>query len=172
MAGGPIFPNSMFPVSEDVFPNIHVGAGANSKHDDGLGVTASLGSDAVWRLRFTMPPTLPTGTAKLRLLCLADATSGIAKINPKWASVSVGEDPSSAVLSAEGTTADSTAGAAGAGDTIEWGAGDDDQYLEAKWDLNADTVVAGEIVVMDLTFETSGWTLAQTLTVIPAIIFE
>jgi hypothetical protein len=40
MAGGPIFPNSAFPVTNGfVFPNFHVGAGANSKQDEGLGVT-------------------------------------------------------------------------------------------------------------------------------------
>ena len=47
------------------------GGGANSKHDEGLGVEASLGANATWRLRFQMPHTLPTGTGKLRLLALA-----------------------------------------------------------------------------------------------------
>jgi hypothetical protein len=32
--------------------------------------------------------------------------------------------------------------------------------------------VAGEVIVMDLTFETSSWTLAQVSTWIPAVIFE
>lgn len=35
MAGGPLFPHSAIPVTAAmVFPNVHVGAGANSKHDD------------------------------------------------------------------------------------------------------------------------------------------
>jgi hypothetical protein len=58
MAGGPFFPNSAVPVTANrVFPNIHIGAGANSKHEEGLGVEASVGADSIWRLRFWMPPT-------------------------------------------------------------------------------------------------------------------
>lgn len=161
MAAGPLFPHSAIPVTADrVFENVHVGAGANSKHEIGLGVEASLGADAIWRLRFMLPPTLPSGTCKLRLLALANATSGAAKVNPKWASVAVEEDPSSATLLAETTQ------------TITWAAGDNDQYKELKVNLDADTPVAGEIVVMDLTFETLNWTLAQVSTWSAAIIWE
>jgi hypothetical protein len=143
-----------------VFPSVHVGAGANSKHDEGLGVEASLGADAIRRLRFEMPPSLPTGTGKLRLLLLANATSGAAKINPKWASVAVEEDPSGATLNAETVQ------------TVTWAAGDNDQYKELKVNLDADTLVASEVVVLDLTCETSGWTLAQVLTMRPSVIWE
>lgn len=162
MSGGPLFPYSAFPVtSGKVFPNIHVGAGANSKHEEGLGVMASVSGDAIWRLRFQMPPSsLPSGTGKLRLIALAAATSGAAKVNAKWASVATEEDPSSASLNAEGTS------------TLTWSTGDDDQYKELKITLDADTLVADEIVVMDLTFETSSWTLAEVSTWIPTIIWE
>lgn len=161
MAGGPIFPNSAFPVTSGrVFPNIHVGAGANSKHDEGLGVEASVGADSIWRLRFQMPPTLPSGTGRLRLLALANATSGNAKVNPKWASVAVEESPSGATLQAETVQ------------TVTWSTGDNDQYKELKVTLDADTLVAGEIVAMDLTFEASSWTLAQVSTWIASIIWE
>lgn len=174
MAGGPLFPHSAFPVDTvgRLFPNFHVGAGANSKHDGGLGVEASLDADAIWRLRFQMPPTLPTGTAKFVVMALANATAGIAKVNPKWVSVAVGESPSGATPVAETVTADAVSGFAGAGTTLEWGAGDNDQYGQAKWTMNADTVVAGEVIVMDLTFEVTGWTLAQISTWIPFIIWE
>ncbi len=161
MAGGPIIPHSAFPVTAGrVFPNFHVGAGANSKHDEGLGVEASVGADSTWRLRFQVPPSLPTGTGKLRLLALANATSGVAKVNPKWVSVAVEEDPSGATLNAEGTS------------TVTWGAGDNDQYKELKVTLDADTLVASEEVVMDLVFETTSWTLAQVSTWIASIIWE
>lgn len=162
MAGGPIFPHSAFPVDAGkVFERIHVGGGANSKHDVGMGVMASVDADATWRLRFAMPPTsLPSGTGKLRLLALAAATSGDAKINPKWASVAVEESPSGATLNAEGTT------------TLTWGAGDTDQYKETKITLDADTLVAGEIVAMDLVFETTSWTLAVFSNWIASIIWE
>jgi len=161
MAGGPLFPHSAYPVTAArVFPNIHVGAGSGSKHEEGLGVEASVGADSTWRLRFALPPTLPSGTGKLRLLALANATSGVAKVNPKWASVAVEEDPSSATLQAEGTQ------------TVTWAAGDNDQYKELKVTLDADTLVASEIVVMDLVFETSSWTLAQVSTWTVSIIWE
>jgi len=144
-----------------VFPNFHVGAGANSKHDDGLGVEASVGADSTWRLRFLMPPTsLPTGTCKLRLLALANATSGDAKVNPKWVSVAVEESPSGATPVAEGTS------------TLTWAAGDNDQYKELKITLDADTPTAGEVIVLELVFETTSWTLAQVSTWIASVIWE
>lgn len=161
MPGGPIFPHSAFAVtSSRVFPNVHVGAGANSKHDEGLGVEASLGADGTWRCRFQMPPTLPTGTCKLRLLALANATSGAAKVNPKWVSVAVGEDPSSATLVAETVQ------------TLTWAAAENDKYKELKIVLDADVPVASEEIVMDIVFETSGWTLAQVSTWIASVIWE
>ena len=162
MAGGPIVPSSAFPVTAgNVFPNFHTGAGANSKHDEGLGVAASIAADSIWRLRFPLPiGTLPTGTCKLRLWAQANATSGSAKVNAKWASVAAGEDPSSAALNAEGTS------------TLTWAAGNADDYLELKVTLDADTPVAGERIVMDLTFETASWTLAQVSTWTSEVIWE
>lgn len=163
MAGGPIFPRSAVPVTAGkVFPNIHVGAGANSKHDEGLGVAnaTDLVADATWRLRFQMSPTLPTGTGKLRLLGIANAATGVMKVNPKWVSVAVEEDASDAALNAEGTS------------TVTWASGDEDVFKELKVDLNADTLVAGEEVVMDLVFEDTDTTLAAVSTWIPSIIWE
>ena len=161
MAGGPIFPHSAYPVDAGkVFPNFHVGAGANSKEDEGLGVMPSVDADVIWRLRFQTPPTLPTGTGKLLLRALANATTGVSKTNPKWASVAAEESPSGATLNAEGTG------------TITWSAGDNDQYKELKVTLDADTLVASEEVVMDLVFETTSWTLAAVSTWIVSIIWE
>lgn len=160
MAGGPLYPHSCYPVSSNVFPNVHVGAGANSKHDEGLGVAASIAADSIWRLRFEFPTTIPTGTCKLRLLALANATTGDAKVNPKWVSVATEESPSGATLVAEGTS------------TLTWGAGDNDQYKELVITLDADTPVAKEMLVMDLTFETASWTLAQISTWIASVIWE
>jgi hypothetical protein len=161
MAGGPIFPHSAFPVTAGrVFPNIHVGAGATSKHDVGLGVEASVGADCIWRLRFKMPPTLPTGSPTLDLWALANATTGNAKPHVKWASVAADESPSGATLQNEGVG------------TLTWAAGDNDQYKRLKVILDADTIVANEIVVMDITFETASWTLAQVSTWQASIIWE
>lgn len=174
MAFGPLFSHSEFPVTAGTtFPSVYVGGGANSKQDVGLGVAASIAADATWRLRYQMPPSLPTGTLKLVVRCLANATSGVARINPKWVSVAAGVSPSAATLVAETVTPDSVTGAAGSGDTATWGAGDNDQYIEIKWTLNAATApAAGEVLVLDLVFETASWTLAQTLTVQPFLIWE
>lgn len=158
MAGGPIFPRSAYPVTSGrVFPNVHA---ATNAHQEGLGVEASVGADSIWRLWFQMPPTLPSGTCKLVLRAIANATSGDAKVNPKWKSFATEEDVDSPTLNAEGTT------------TVTWAAGDDHQFKEAKINLDADTPVAGEEIVMDLTFETTSWTLAQVSTWVASIIWE
>lgn len=137
-----------------VFRNVHVGAGANSKEEEGLGVTdaTTLVADVTWRLRFDLPPTLPSGTAKLKIRALANATSGVLRLNPKWASVADEEDPSAATLNAEGNT------------DITWGAGDNDQYKGVKITLDADTLVGGEVCVMDLVIVDTGTTIAVVTT--------
>ncbi len=149
MAGGPIFPISAIPMTADrVYPLVYIGDGGVSPNEMTMGVEASLGGDATWGLRFMMPPTLPSGTGKLKLWALADKAGGeVAKVNPKWKSVAAEEDPSTGALNAEGTG------------TITWGAGDDDVYKELLVDLDADTLTANEMVVMDLVFETAAWTL-------------
>ena len=46
------------------------------------------------------------------------------------------------------------------------------EYKELKITLDADTPVAGEVIVLDLVFETASWTLAQVSTWQPTVIFE
>jgi hypothetical protein len=140
-----------------VFPNIHA---ATNAHAEGLGVEASVGADSIWRLWFSMPPVLPSGTCKLKLRAIANATTGAAKVNPKWKSFAPEETVASPTLNAEGTT------------TMTWGAGDADQFKEAEVTLDADTVVADEEILMDLTFETASWTLAAVSTWLAYIIWE
>src|SRR5438105_12408527 len=118
MAGGPIYPSSAYPADSSgrFFPTFHTGAGGNAApHDEGLGVKASLDADATWELRFPMPPTIPTGTLKLRLLALANVTSGVAKVTVKDKNVVAGASPSAAALTAEAQT------------TVTWAAGNNDQ---------------------------------------------
>ena len=163
MAFGPIKPFSSVPVSPGTaFPNIHIGDGPNSKHEHGLGVSGFLLQNAIWRLRFDVPSPVPSGTATLRLLALAKEGNANAKVNVKWASVSAGQDPSSATLVAEGTQ------------TLNWvaGGGDIDKYKELKTILDANTINSQDVIVMDLTFESSGWTLATKSTWIPSLWWE
>jgi hypothetical protein len=160
-ANGLLYPSSVYIASStNIWGDFYVGDGANAHTDDVVMVKASLGADAKVMLRFDMPPTLPTGTAKLRILGLADAVTGNAKVNPAWASVAVGEDPSSFTLTAEGTQ------------TVTWSTNDDDEYQETKVTLDADTIVASEFVIMHVTFETSSWTLAVNSGWIFSIIWE
>jgi hypothetical protein len=138
-----------------VFPNIHA---ATNAEREGFGVMASVDDDCMWRLWFQMPPALPTGTCKLLLRAIANASSGVAKVNPKWKSFAASETISSPSLNAEGTT------------TMTWTAVD--QLVESKIALDADTPVGGEEILMDLTMETSGWTLAVISTWSCSIIWE
>jgi hypothetical protein len=155
-----ISPSSFFPVNSDTFPMIYVGGGANSKHEQGLGVAASIGSNATWRLRFTLPPVFPGGTLKLRLLALSSAQAGTAKVNPQWVAISAGTSPSGASLFSEGTS------------DLTWASGDNDKYKELKITLDATSYAVNQVIVMDLIFVTSGWTLAQISCWMPYLIWE
>lgn len=160
MAGGPIFPHSFFPTTSNAFPNFHV---SGNSHDEGLGVSASLSANTIWRLRFQLPTTIPSGTLTLLLRALsAPGASQDAKVNPKWSIVGTLENPASTILSEEGTQ------------TISWTSAENNVYLDTKVTLDASSypAAANEELVMDLTFETSGWTLATVSTWIVSIIWE
>lgn len=159
---GLVTPYSFYPTSASrTFMNVHVGKGANSKHEQGLGVAASLSANSIWRLRFLLPPVLPSETMKLRLLALANAQTGNAQVNPAWTAASPEDDPSSLTLTAEGTS------------SLTWSTGDDDVYKELKITLDgAPAPSASDVIAMDLQFIASGWTLAAVSTWIPSIIWE
>lgn len=164
MAGGPVFhlAPGFFGANGHVYPLPYEGAGSTNDTTPMLGVTdaTTLTADVGFHLIFPMPVSLPSGTAKLRLWSRANATTGALKVNPKWVSVAATEDPSSATLNAEGTS------------TITWSTGDADDYKETKITLDADTIVAGENVHMDLTFEDTSTTLAVESGHLAAIIWE
>lgn len=157
MAGGPIFPFSVkFDTVDRTFPNY----GSSGNDTEGLGVEASVGADSIIKLRWMMPPTLPTGTGKVVLDLHVNATANDAKVNPKWVSVAVsGEDVDAATVVAEGVQTITAPGTA-------------NQVVQTKVTLDADTLVAGETVAMDLVFETASWTLAAVSTWVVYIIWE
>lgn len=162
MAGGAIFPHSQFPgdTTGRLFPYMYSGAGANAAPvEEGMGVKASLDADATWQLRFMMPPSIPSGTFKLRLLALANATSGAAKVTVRDGRCPAGSSPSGATLTSESQT------------TLTWAAGNNDQYMEAKVLLTT-TPQANDVIVVGLTFNTTGWTLAQISAWIASLIWE
>jgi hypothetical protein len=162
MSGGPIYhlPPYTSDTAGNAFPNFYAGAGGNAAPTDyGLGIAPSLGSDVTWQLRFPMPPAIPGGTLKLRVLGLANATSGSAKFTVKDANVAAGASPSAASLASETQS------------SVSWSSGDADKYKETKVALTA-APSGNDTLVVALNFNSSGWTLAQVSTWIATIIWE
>lgn len=157
----PIFPHSAVPITTDkVFPHVHVSDDGNS-HSFGLGVIGSLDADSIWRLNFKLPTDeIPSGTFKLNIDSLAHASTGVAVVNPQWASIANGESLSDITLNDEGST------------SITWTSSDDDAIKTTKIDLDADTPVAGETIFLDLYFLADSWTLTETSTHAVSIIWE
>lgn len=143
--------------SGQVFPDVLVGA-TNGRRIEGLGVTdaSTLSADRTWFLTFQPPSPLPTGTPKLRIWSRSLGTGNVI-VNPKWASVADGENPDTIALNAEGNntiTLSSTV------------------FEKIDIALDADTIVAGEVIVMDLVFVDIGTTATQRSVHIPSIIWE
>lgn len=157
MAGGPVYPFSAIPITAGkVFP-----VNLTAEMPESLGFLASLDADAIWRLFYRMPESLPTGTGKLRMVGQANATTGNVKINVKWKSWGANEVPAAASLTAEGVGTDAFATTAYRLTEL------------ALVTLDADTIVAKELIMIDLTGETASWTLAATLGILPpTIIWE
>ena len=108
-----------------------------------------------------MPPVIPGGTCKLRLLALANAASGSAKVTVNDGRCAAGSSPSAVTLTSETQT------------TLTWAAGAADKYQEAKVTLTGlSGLTPNDVVVVALVFNTSGFTLAQASTWIPSLIWE
>jgi hypothetical protein len=160
MAGGPIAPSSVYlgGASGNLFPNFYAGGGANaSVHDEGIGVVASLGADATAELRFPMPASIPTGTLKLMVRALANATSGVVKFTVSDGAVSGGSSPSAATLTSETQS------------SVTWTAVD--VYMDTKVTLTT-APTANQSLIVALKFQTSGWTLAVALTCLVWVLWE
>jgi len=163
---------SAVPVSPPhTFGNVHVGLGAYSKHDDGLGVGYEMAGNislhfapsagAIWRLRYRLLAPIPTGTPKLGLVALANENSKVAKVQVKWGCAAMGTDPSSVALYDEGVT------------TITWGASDANKYVESKITLDGGALVDGSVLLLDLCFIPANWTLTKTSTwMLPMVVVE
>lgn len=156
MAGGPILPFSAQPITAAIVFPVRLTA----EMPESLGFQASPGADSIWRCFYKMPPSIPPGTGKVSLMCQANAISGNAKINVKWKSYAALEVPAAASLIAEGV------------DTITF-ATTAYRLTEVVRVMDADTFVANEIVMIDFTGETSGWTLAAVLgLLVPPLYWE
>jgi hypothetical protein len=161
-AGALIYPSSVYPAdtSGRIALSYYVGTGGNaSPADEWLWVKANLDADATFELRFPMPPTIPSGTFKLRILSLAAASSGVAKFTVSDGRCPAFSSPSAATLNVEPQS------------TVTWAAGNADQYLETKIALT--TVPQwNDMIVLAIKFQTSGWTLAQSSVWVPSVLWE
>lgn len=156
MAGGPIGPSSVCinDTTGKVYESVYRGSGSNtSPWEEGIFVKASLDANVYVELRFPVPPTLPTGTLKIRVIALANATSGDAKV-----SVGAGTATPAASPAAGGNPSGVTINYA-ALYTITWAASENDRYKEYKNSPVA-TPAGNDILIVGVEFVTTGWTLA------------
>jgi|SRR5208337_4476856 len=149
MAGGPLLPSSIYlgAASGNLYPAYYQ-PNTNTNNAgwlEGVGVVASLGSDASAVLQFNMPETIPTGTLKLRCLAMANATSGVAKMTASDGVTSAGSNIGATTLTSDTQVSQTWATA--------------DILVENKVTL-ASAPSANQILTVNCKFQTSGWTLA------------
>lgn len=150
MAGGPLLPSSVYfgAASGNAYPAFYTPATNTNTagYLEGAGVVATLGADAPVTMQFNMPETIPSGTLKLRILAMANATSGVAKLTVKDASTSAGANIGATTLTSETQLSQTWATA--------------DILVENKITLTATAPTANQITTILATFNTTGWTLA------------
>ena len=153
MAGGPILPSSLYlgGASGNLFPNFYIPATNTNTAGalEGIGVVASLGSDAPAVLQFNLPESIPTGALKLRCLAMANATSGVAKLTVSDGQTAAGSNIGATTLTAETQLSQTWATA--------------DIIVENKITLTT-SPSANDILTILANFNTSGWTLAAVST--------
>jgi hypothetical protein len=150
MAGGPIHPSSVYlgGASGNAYSTFFIPATNTNTAGaiEGVGVVASLAADAPVVLQFNMPVSIPTGTLKLRILSMANATSGIMKLTIKDGSTSAGSSIGVTSLTTETQVSQTWATA--------------DILVENKVTLTATAPTANQITTVLATFNTASWTLA------------
>ncbi len=161
MAGGPILASSIYlgGASGNLFPNFYIPATNTNAAGalEGIGVVASLAADAAAVLQFNMPESLPTGTFKLRILSMANATSGVMKLTIKDKNVAAGASLGTSTLNTETQVSQTWATA--------------DILVENKVTLTT-TPAANDIVTVLATFNTASWTLAAVSTHQLSLVWE
>lgn len=162
MKGGPLFPYTVVPLDTSyVFPYTYTGSGpSTNKYEECIGALGPAGADRTCALRFRLPPILPEGSPYLELIAMSVATTGVAKVNPKWFCARSGDDPSSFTLAAEGTQ------------TVTFTGSSPHRHLISRVPLDVTSFYGASTLCMNLVFETSGWTVAPITGWVPTIIWE
>ncbi len=161
MALATILPSSVYlgGASGNLYPSFYIPAtNTNSAGAiEGIGVVASLATNAPAVLQFNMPETMPTGTMKLRLLAMANATSGVAKVTVLDKNVAAGASLGTSTLNSETQLSQTWATA--------------DILVENKVTLTS-TPSANNILTVVITFNSTGWTLAAASVWQPTLVWE
>ena len=161
MAGGPLLPSSrsLGGAGGSLFPFTYIPATNtnNAGQLEGIGVISPLGSDANAILQFNMPPTIPPGTLKLRLLAMANATSGTAKVTVKDKNVAAGSSLGTSTLNIETQISQVWTTA--------------DILVEIKVPLTS-SPAGNDILTVVLNYNASGWTLPVFSVWQPSVIWE
>lgn len=162
-----------YATSGKVFEHGYVKTGTFSPTIWGMGVMGTLDGDAVVQEYYRAPPEIPGATSpKLQILLLADAITGVARIEPAWRAVNADVDITSVALSTEGLTPTARTGG-GAGDTMQWESGDAARALLASWTMDATTApAANQLILVTWTFRTASWSLAVPLCGLSDILWE
>lgn len=138
----------------NLFPYTYVGAGGNvAPAAPAWGVAASLSANTVLQGRWLFPSTLPTsGTLNLVSYCQANATSGTIKytVSDGIAATNGTVDPSAVTLTGETQTSITVPGTASF-------------MFRTATPLTHTTAAVNGLGVVAITFNTTGWTLAQIL---------
>jgi hypothetical protein len=156
MAGGPLLPSSIYlgGASGLLYPAFYISTGGTTPAQsalEGIGVIATLTADAPAVLQFNMPEVIPTGVLKLRVLAMANATTGNAKYTIKDGSTSAAANIANTTLTTEASANPFTQA---------WAGGSNDILIENKLTLTATAPTANQITTVLATFNTASWTLA------------
>jgi len=135
--------------SGDVIIQPAIGSTNSRRWMPDFGIVSSLGSNLdvryIWHIQEA-----PSNTLKLMVNSLANASAGVARINPAWVAANAGFNFDTLSLTDEGVQ------------SITWSSGDAEDMKGTKIVLDAVTApTSGQYLVARIRFETASWTLAQ-----------
>lgn len=127
---------------------------------EGIQVVASLGADSLASLGFITPNPVPGGTPKLRSLFQANiSVSSVIKYTVKDGNAGNSLNPGSITTTTESQ------------DTVTWSTAD--IFVENKRILTGlGSPNPGDYLAIGITFNTTGWTLAQILNGVHMLVWE
>jgi hypothetical protein len=150
MSGGPLLPSSVYfgGASGNAYPAFYTSAAGTTVANstlEGVGVVASLGAEAPVVMQFNLPESIPTGTLKCRVLGLANAATGTAKLTLTDGATPAGLNIANATFTAE--------------TQISQGWATADILVENKVTLST-VATANYIMTVLATYNHTSWTLA------------